>query len=85
MCHGQEGHRLLLAMPLARHGHGQALPTPPSRCRLSLASLAGPSRALLLSRVEEKAKYRGQEFEEVGGSKCEAVTQMNSARKDLFV
>ena len=31
------------------------------------------------------ARDLAHKFEEVGGSKCEAVTQLNSARKDLFV
>ena len=35
--------------------------------------------------VEEDAKDRGHELEEDGGSKYEAVTQTNSAEKDLFV
>ena len=48
------------------------------------ASPADPSCALLLSRVEEKAKDRGQELEEVGQPKCEAMTQRNSAEKDRF-
>ena len=58
-----------------------ANPSPP------LPALAGRARcqALLSSGDEEDAKDRGQEFEEVGGSKCEAMTQLNSARKDLFV
>ena len=31
------------------------------------------------------ARDHERKFEEVGGSKCEAMTQVNSARKDLFV
>ena len=57
---------------------------PPRRCRLLRPSLASPCCALLLSRVEEKVKDRGQELEEAGGSNCEAMTHLNSAPKDLF-
>jgi len=48
-------------------------------------SPAGHSPALLHVCVEEDAKDRGHELEEDGGSKYEAVTQMNSAEKDPFV
>ena len=59
-------------------------PSPPL-----LALAAEPSQPMLcsaplLSRVEEKVKDRGQELEEVGGSNCEAMTNLNSAPEDLF-
>ena len=48
---------------------------------------ASPSRAghlPLLSAVEGEKDHE-HELKEVGGPKCEAVTQRNSARKDMFV
>ena len=44
----------------------------------------GPSNALLPCCNEERAKDRGHELEEVGGPKCEALTQRNSTEKGLF-
>ena len=48
-------------------------------------SPASHSPALLHVCVGEDAKDYRHELEEDGGSKCEAVTQTNSAEKDPFV
>ena len=64
-------------------------PTAPRRPLPTAAGSRGqarmaPSNALLPCCNEERAKDRGQELEEVGGPKCEAMSQRNSAEKDWF-
>ena len=67
---------------MAMYKPGQPLPTATGS---HWPSSAGHSPALLHVCVEEDAKDRGHELEEYRGSKCEAVTQMNSDRKYPFV
>ena len=87
-CHrtrGQEGHGLQLATPLARRGHGYALPSPPRRCRLSRPSPAGPSRDLLQSVKKRTPGTSRGNLKKSKGSSEESVTQLNSAKKGIFV
>ena len=83
--HGQEDHGLQLAVPLARHGHGYALPSPPRRCRLSRPSPAGPSRDLLQSVKKRTPGTSRGNLKKSKGSSEESVTQLNSAKNGIFV
>jgi len=82
---GQEGHGLQLAMPLARRGRSYALSSPPRRCRLSRPSPAGPTSDLLQSVKKRTPGTSRGNLKESKGLSEESVTQLNSAKKGIFV
>ena len=82
--HGQEGHGLQLAVPLARRGRGYALPSPPRRYRLSRPCPAGPSCDMLQSLKKRTPGTSRSNSRKGKVLTAKSVTQMNSADKDPF-